>query len=161
MPTGTTRRSFLRGVVPVLLGAANWIGCRVRPPLNRARRRTLEAVVERLIPSDDGRPGAREARVIDYIDRALADRFNASLRAPVREFCDLVEKIAADDWGRAFTELEPLEQDQVLAAAQGTTHTFEDVLELALEGFLGHPRHGGNFGGVGWEFIGFRTKSCD
>src|SRR3989338_4633444 len=92
---GTTRRSFLRGVVPVLLGAANWIACRVRPPLNRERRRTLEAVVERLIPSGAGRPGAREARVIDYIDRALADRFNASLRGPVRDFCDLVEKIAA------------------------------------------------------------------
>lgn len=161
MPTGTTRRSFLRGVVPVVLGAANWIACRVRPPLNPTRRRTLEAVVERLIPSDDGRPGAREARVIDYVDRALAHRYNASLRQPVREFCDLVEKVAAADWGRAFTELEPLEQDQVLAAAQGTTHTFEDVLELSLEGFLGHPRHGGNRDGVGWSFIGFSSKSCD
>src|SRR4051794_23144202 len=39
--------------------------------LSAADADLLEAVLERLIPTDEHGPGAREARVIHYIDRAL------------------------------------------------------------------------------------------
>lgn len=152
---GTTRRSFLQGSFLVAAGALNWIGCRISPPLSRSRRRTLEAVVERLIPSDDG-PGAREAGVIDYIDRALATRYHARLRKPFRAFCDEVEETARAEWGGAFTDLDESDQDDVLVAMQGSNATFDDVLEFTLEGFLCDPRHGGNRNEVGWNFIGYK-----
>jgi Gluconate 2-dehydrogenase subunit 3 len=39
---------------------------------NRTQLTTLQAMLERLIPSDESGPGAREAKVWRYIDRALA-----------------------------------------------------------------------------------------
>src|ERR671935_1952585 len=41
--------------------------------LTASQFRTLEALVEMLIPADDRSPGAKEARVADYIDLALAE----------------------------------------------------------------------------------------
>jgi gluconate 2-dehydrogenase gamma chain len=41
----------------------------------------LEAIVARLIPTDDNGPGASEARAAHYIDRALAGPLSASRRA--------------------------------------------------------------------------------
>jgi gluconate 2-dehydrogenase gamma chain len=147
-------------LIALAAGALNWIGCRVSPPLNAARRATLEAVLERLIPSDDLGPGAREAGAMDYIESALATRYHAGLRGPFRRFCDLVERTARDDWQQGFAEMEPLEQDRLLARVQGMDATFEKVLELTLEGFLCDPVHGGNRDRVGWKFIGFDTKRC-
>src|SRR5882672_8996694 len=40
--------------------------------LTAAESDTLEAIVARLIPSDENGPGAAEARAAHYIDRALA-----------------------------------------------------------------------------------------
>ncbi|HTD92124.1 MAG TPA: gluconate 2-dehydrogenase subunit 3 family protein, partial [Burkholderiales bacterium] len=40
--------------------------------LTTAEAATLEAIVARLIPSDESGPGAKEARAADYIDRSLA-----------------------------------------------------------------------------------------
>jgi len=41
--------------------------------LSPAQFRTLEAFVEMIIPSDDRSPGAKEARVADYIDLLLSE----------------------------------------------------------------------------------------
>ena len=41
--------------------------------LSRAQFETLEALVESIIPADDRSPGAREARVADYIDLLLSE----------------------------------------------------------------------------------------
>ncbi len=61
---------------------------------------TLDALCARLIPSDDGTPGAKEARAVDYIDRSLAGYFADSRK------------------GAAFTALSPADQDAVLTAMQ-------------------------------------------
>jgi len=41
--------------------------------LSRAQFKTLEALVEAIIPSDDRSPGAKQARVADYIDLLLSE----------------------------------------------------------------------------------------
>src|SRR5258705_11672632 len=46
--------------------------------LTAAEGETLEAIVARLIPSDENGPGAAEARAAHYIDRALAGPLRAS-----------------------------------------------------------------------------------
>ena len=60
------------------------IQARKAPPklkvLTAAQYATVEALVETLIPADDRSPGAREARVADYIDLLLGEA-----DAPVRE----------------------------------------------------------------------------
>src|SRR6185436_17318955 len=45
--------------------------------LNAQEADALEAIVARLIPSDENGPGAKEARAAHYIDRALAGPYRA------------------------------------------------------------------------------------
>jgi len=46
--------------------------------LTAAEAELLDAIVDRLIPSDAQGPGAREARVVHYIDRALGGALASS-----------------------------------------------------------------------------------
>jgi gluconate 2-dehydrogenase gamma chain len=81
-PNSNSRRNFLRsslvlistatlaGEAPALLGNP-----RAEEPhrfLNESERRFLLAAVDRLIPANDGWPGAAEAGVVDYIDLQMA-----------------------------------------------------------------------------------------
>ena len=127
----------------------------------------IDTVTARIIPTDET-PGAREAGVVYFIDRALTT-FAAgdqktyreglrSLQARVREVLPKVDK---------FSSATPEQQDQVL-------HTFDDEVGPGsrnvrrraggsffatlrvhtITGFLIDPDFGGNRGGVGWKVIG-------
>jgi hypothetical protein len=50
--------------------------------LTKAQADVVEAVAARILPAVDGRPGAREAGAIHFIDRALAT-FNAAQKTMV------------------------------------------------------------------------------
>ena len=123
----------------------------------------LEAILERLIPADANGPGAREAQVLRYIDRALAGELR-ELRAVYAENLPAVDAYAAARHGDRFAALDDERRDAVLAAleagvATGFTPSASDFFELvrlhAIEGMFGDPSHGGNDGGVGWDLIGF------
>src|SRR2546422_5867754 len=49
--------------------------------LTKAQADVVEALTSRIIPSVDGRPGAREAGAVYFIDRALGT-FNAGQKKP-------------------------------------------------------------------------------
>ncbi len=81
-PNSNSRRNFLRsslvlistatlaGEAPALLGNP-----RAEEPhrfLNESERRFLLSAVDRLIPADEGWPGAAEAGVVNYIDLQMA-----------------------------------------------------------------------------------------
>jgi gluconate 2-dehydrogenase gamma chain len=121
----------------------------------------LAAITERILPSDDG-PGAREAKVVRYLDRQLATPQLKPLAEAVRQFLD-----ALTAWekkhGSCFVDLDLAAQDRALSAiAAGKldleldvqAEIFEFVHSLTLEGFLSDPAHGGNAEGVGWAYIG-------
>jgi gluconate 2-dehydrogenase gamma chain len=124
---------------------------------------TLEAILERLIPSDDSGAGAREASVGRYIDRALggalahlAPFYSASLAA--------LDAYAQATQGAPFASLPPDKQDVVLGDLEADTATgfnpsasafFETVREHALQGMFGDPYYGGNANFAGWDLIGF------
>ena len=102
--------------------------------LSAAERATLAAVLERLIP------GAAEAQVIRYVERALEDH---------REL--YAGGLAALD---GLASLEPAQQDARLAAIEGSAF-FELVRLHAIQGMFGDPSHGGNAGFAGWDLLGF------
>jgi gluconate 2-dehydrogenase gamma chain len=120
------------------------------------------AIAERILPSDDG-PGAREARVIRFIDRQLATPQLRPLGEAVQQLV-----VAFSSWekkhGTAFVRLPPAEQDRALAACaagkldldfDAQAEVFAFLHSLTLEGFLSDPQHGGNHQGVGWRAIEF------
>jgi gluconate 2-dehydrogenase gamma chain len=131
--------------------------------LSEAEARTLEAIVARLIPSDDGDPGALEAGAAHYIDRALGDAL-AAYREAYTAGLAAVERYAQLAAGKPFTQLDASARDAVLGdmernAATGFTPSaaafFELVLGHTLEGTFGDPYYGGNREFVGWEMLGY------
>jgi gluconate 2-dehydrogenase gamma chain len=131
--------------------------------LTAVEAEALEAIVDRLIPTDSNGPGAAEARVGRYIDRALAGEL-ASFRTAYSDGLAAVDAYARGRFGAALADLDPAQQDAVLTAMEqnlatgfpaGSRAFFELVREHCLQGMFGDPVHGGNEDFVGWDLLGF------
>jgi hypothetical protein len=119
----------------------------------------IEAAANRIIPSDDS-PGAREAGVIYFIDRALgtfaADKRDdyarglPILQAKTREMFPDMQK---------FSQATPDRQDAVLKVLEGQP-IFELLRTHTVTGFLADPARGGNRDKVGWKLIGFDDSAA-
>jgi gluconate 2-dehydrogenase gamma chain len=124
---------------------------------------TLEAVVARLVPKDANGPGALEAGVVHYIDRALRGPLAIHREAYSNGLARL-ERYAVEAAETSFHLLAPERQDELLTdleqnRAQGFTPSsstfFDLVLGHTLEGMFGDPHYGGNRDFIGWELIGY------
>lgn len=123
----------------------------------------LDALVARIVPGDASDPGAREAGVTEYIDRALAGPYQEWGLA-YHEGLRLVNAYALEAYGKKLHALAEDEQDAVVGALEaGKAPGFEDggaaffamVWAHTVEGLLCDPAYGGNRGAVGWKLIGF------
>ena len=125
---------------------------------NRHQAAVVEAKAARIVPSEEGSPGASEAQAIVYIDRALAGYF-ASLQVLYREGIERIEAMSAARFGKPFADLENGEQDSLLQAMidgpPKAAEFFAVVYEHVIEGTFGDPIYGGNANAVGWKLIGF------
>jgi gluconate 2-dehydrogenase gamma chain len=111
----------------------------------------MEAVCERIIPSDDG-PGAREAGAIYFIDYALSQtepHLQPVFRAGLKE---LNATCAPDE----FSELSAPRQIAMLKKLE-QTEFFDRARQYTILGFLGNPTRHGNRDQVGWKYIGFEN----
>jgi gluconate 2-dehydrogenase gamma chain len=127
----------------------------------------LDLITARLIPSDALGPGAREAQIVRYIDRALGGAL-ASSRDAYRSGLAAFDRYCRMSRGKPFAELTPIDQDSVLidvetGAATGTgsgfagssAQFFAMVLNHTRQGMFGDPYYGGNANFVGWDLIGY------
>jgi len=117
----------------------------------------VEAVAAQVIPSDDS-PGAREARVIYFIDRALLT-FDRDKQPVYRRGLKDLERTTREIFAgpNRFSSLTPAQQLQVLAAIE-KTEFFEVVRVHTIMGFLAKPTYGGNYNDTGWKLIGFADQ---
>lgn len=135
--------------------------------LTAAEADLLDAVVARLIPSDETGPGAREAQAVRYIDRALAGALSGS-REAYRVGLAALDRYARQSRGRTFLELSPTDQDSVLidvetggatganAGFQGSSALFFAMVRAhTWQGTFGDPFYGGNANFVGWDLLGY------
>jgi len=117
----------------------------------------IEAVAAQIIPSDDA-PGAREARVIYFIDRALMTFDVDKQLAYTQGLEDLQQKtLELFPVADGFSSLSSAQQIQLLT---GIEHSgfFELVRLHTIMGYLSHPHYGGNHNQAGWKLIGFEDK---
>ena len=117
----------------------------------------LGAVLARLIPTDEHGPGAHEACVARYIERALAAEHREHRDAYFRGLSALQASARASH-GAGFEQLDAEAQDTLLAAterAAGSAAFFELVRTHAIEGMFGDPRWGGNHGLLGWALLDY------
>ena len=117
----------------------------------------VEAMAAQIIPTDDT-PGAREARVIYFIDRALAT-FAAQERAAFVEGLKQLQKKTRKLFGKAkkFSDLSADEQIMVLKTIE-TSQFFELVRTMTILGMFSNPEYGGNYNKIGWKLIGFEDQ---
>jgi gluconate 2-dehydrogenase gamma chain len=99
----------------------------------------IEALAAQIIPSDDG-PGAKEAGVIYFIDRALAT-FDQDQREIYRT------GLATSGAAGSIASIEH-------------TEFFEALRRHVIIGFLASPAWGGNRDKVGWKLIGFEDAGA-
>lgn len=150
---------------------------------NDFEARTIEAIAERIIPGGDGEPGATEAGVVYYIDRAVAG-FSASLQKVYRLGLRQLERYCRLKYAASFVDLDARRQDDAvrrflgpeiaspsrtaghdpmegvdqIAATEDRTildRLFAVIREHALEGMFCDPVYGGNRNMAGWRLVGF------
>ena len=117
----------------------------------------IEAVAAQIIPSDDS-PGAREAGVVYFIDRALATFFSqlagdyrtqvAAFQAGYRERHPAAASFASLTSEQQIEHLNRIDQ----------TPFFSTTRLLTLLGMFSLPAYGGNHDDTGWKLIGFEDR---
>jgi gluconate 2-dehydrogenase gamma chain len=125
--------------------------------LDPGAAREIEAIASQIIPSDDS-PGAREAGVIYFIDRALAtfDNDKRDLYTKGLEAAQ-AQRAAMFPGSKSIAALTADEQIRLLEAIE-RTEFFEQVRTHTIIGFFGNPSYGGNRDLVGWKLIGFEDR---
>ena len=115
----------------------------------------IEAVAAQIIPTDDT-PGAREARVIYFIDRALTtfDKDQQPLYVKGLKALQAKQRKIFKNSAR-FSDLNSEQQIKVLKAFE-KNEFFQAIRAHTIMGFLCDPSYGGNYDKVGWKLIGFR-----
>jgi len=125
--------------------------------LSQAELADVDAITAQIIPSDST-PGAREAGVALFIDRALATFFGRlapdfrSQLAAFRLRCQSQHPEVS-----SFAALSPVQQTDFLKLVEGTSF-FGRMRLLTLVGLFAMPKYGGNRGGVGWKLLGFEDQ---
>jgi gluconate 2-dehydrogenase gamma chain len=122
-----------------------------------AQAADVEAIGAQIVPSGTT-PGAREARAVNFIDRALSTFFAdwaAGFRAGLREF--QTDFAARNPDLASFAKASPERQLAYLKTADSTPF-FETVRTLTVLGMFSSPKYGGNFGRSGWTLMGFADQ---
>jgi len=114
----------------------------------------VEEMTAQIIPTDQT-PGAREARVVSFIDRALVT-FERERQADYTQGLKDLEAEVKRRFPNAgkFSELTFDQQIQVLTAIERTPF-FNLVRTHTITGFFASPVHGGNHDKVGWQLVGY------
>ena len=178
-----TRRAFLKGAV---VGAGSVASAGLLPDasaqtveqhpdahaggagsgtfFNAQDAATVAAFTERLMPGAPGKPGARDAGVLNYIDLALSGAY-AELQEFYRRGLSQLDAYCRKTYNEPFIRLDSARQDEVITAleqgkAAGFTWPdarafFDTVRTHTIEGLFADPVYGGNKDFAGWRLVGF------
>lgn len=121
----------------------------------------IDALAAQIIPSGgpptDG-PGAREAGVIYFIDRALST-FARDDRDAYRTGMAQLQQKRQELFPNSTTIASLTDQQQMALIRTIETSSFFELLRThTVLGFLGNPSYGGNRGKTGWAQIGFEDR---
>jgi len=119
--------------------------------------KTLDAVFEHLFPAIDGAPGARDIRVISYMQTML--------NAPDADPADMpfinngvgwLNDLSQTEYKQDFTALNESNREIILRKIE-TSNAGERWLSLLLtnliEALVSDPVYGSNPGGIGWQWL--------
>ena len=126
-------------------------GRRIRPnrgvvvlgALTAGQAAVIEALTSRILPSADGRPGARDAGVVYFIDKSLSTFNRAQKKVYANGVKDL-DRRATRKWKGApgFAALTPEQQDELVTDIEKTPF-FQAVRFDTIVGTFALPEWGG------------------
>jgi gluconate 2-dehydrogenase gamma chain len=170
------RRQFLRLSANAISGI--WLAAAVgelasgavlscAPPAHAGAWRTfteadaavVDAIAALIIPTDDT-PGAREAGVVQFIDRAL-DTFARDQRQLFADgVADLDKRVAAAHPDtHSFVTLDSAQQSALLHDLESSkSDFFTTMLAATAAGMFANPEYGGNRDKIGWKLLGFEDR---
>ena len=135
--------------------------------LTASETEILSAMVDRLIPTDELGPGALDAGVLEYIDRALSEAESDSAEA-YRAGLAALDAYSRYTRGGPFLDLSTVDQDSVLIDVQtgaatgagvgfvGSSGSFFNMVKShTWQGMFGDPKYGGNVNFAGWDLIDY------
>ena len=125
---------------------------------------TIAAFAERLMPGAPGKPGARDAGVLNYIDLALAGAYSDQQDFYRRGLAAL-DAYCRKAFNAPFRRLTAAQQDEVITALeQGKASEFtwpsapaffNTMRTHTMEGMFADPVYGGNKNFAGWNLVAF------
>jgi gluconate 2-dehydrogenase gamma chain len=125
---------------------------------------TVAAFTERLMPGAPGKPGARDADVLNYIDLALSGAY-ADLQYFYRRGLASLDAYCRKTYREPFRGLSAAQQDEVITALEqgkasefswpSAVAFFNTVRTHTMEGMFADPIYGGNKDFTGWRLVGF------
>jgi gluconate 2-dehydrogenase gamma chain len=129
--------------------AATFVGCNYGTErfarLSPDEARTMRAFAAQILPSEPGSPGAEEAGVVYFVDRAFGDPFFAD-QVP------LVRAGVAQLQARGFAALSGERQRAIMHEVEHEPW-FAAARTLVIIGTFSDPSHGGNRDGVGAHIV--------
>ena len=124
----------------------------------------VEAVSEQIIPADRD-PGAKEAGVVNFIDRQLdgpykrfADKYHKGLQCLAQTsqsmFSKPFEQLSWPDQTRLLQAMESGKVPKDIWADPSSRDFFSMLRDHTMQGFYGSPRHGGNKNYASYRMLG-------
>jgi hypothetical protein len=117
----------------------------------------VDAIAATIIP-DGGVPGAHQAGVVHFIDRALSTFFSSlaqEFRVQLAAFQKACREQNTD--AATFADLSPERRIAFMRTLEQTPF-FEQMRLLTLLGMFSSPVYGGNVDGAGWKLLGFEDR---
>jgi len=103
------------------------------------QRATVSAIAERIIPATDT-PGARAARVPEFIELIVAERYTEDERTRFLAGLTDVDARCRAAVGRDFVETSPIEQDRILGVLEAEEKPAEKPREARQEKPVEQPK---------------------
>ena len=132
--------------------------------LTTEEAKVLEAVCEQIIPADKD-PGAKEAKVVNFIDKQLV-KYYKKHQNTYRTGIAGVEETSKMEYSQSFDKLTFEQQFQIMLSLESgkakgkiweqhsSADFFNLVREHTMQGFYGSPKHGGNINYLSYKMLG-------
>jgi gluconate 2-dehydrogenase gamma chain len=127
--------------------------------LSPADAADIEAFTAQIVPTDET-PGAREARVVYFIDKSLTTFAKEQRPALDKGLKELRARVAkAQPGATSFAALPNDKQIAIIAGLEKDKNPLFFMMRGAtITGMLAMPEYGGNYNKTGWKWIGFDDK---
>ena len=123
--------------------------------LDADEARDFAAIAARIIPTTDT-PGATEAGVVYFIDKAFAAEMNARLEGVKTDLAAFNDALSAAHPGAdPLSSLSDTDQDAFLRSVEDSGF-FSLIRVMTIFGTFAMSKYGGNNGNVGWEMLNFK-----